>query len=127
MTIAVETFASNGVAIFTPDPPPSPGTEDKPEFKLLESEFGDGYTQSAPEGLNHIRRVLTLTWDLLLPAQSAAMMTFIRNRKGTDPFYYTPSDETDPVLWTCKDPRDKRLDNGFRSFSATFRQSFQLV
>src|SRR5690606_29261995 len=44
-------------AIPTFDPPfaPSPGAQNKPEIKILQAEFGDGYSQPTPNGLNHIR------------------------------------------------------------------------
>lgn len=111
---------------FNPSVPPSPGTEDKPEINLLETEFGDGYTQVSPKGLNHIRRVLSLTWEYLQPQDSDDIMDFLKEHGGYMPFYYTPSDATTPLKWTCKEFSEKRLQGGIRSISATFRQSFDL-
>ena len=42
-----------GFAAFTPSVPPSPGTGDAPEISLNEADFGDGYTQSSPNGINN--------------------------------------------------------------------------
>ncbi|MFC0282268.1 phage tail protein [Camelimonas abortus] len=66
---------------FTSPYPPSKSV-DRPEVKVLTAEFGDGYTQSAGDGMNNIRRVLTLTWDNLTPAQAGAIETFLRNHNG---------------------------------------------
>lgn len=114
------------VPTFTPFRAPRQGTADKPEFKLLSADFGDGYTQEGRQ-LNNIRRVLTLGWEAMTPTQAASIINFIVGQHGTDPFYYTPSDETIPVLWTCKDYSDERGQGGLRTVSLTLRQSFNLV
>lgn len=112
--------------IFTPAVPPSPGTTDKPEFKVLRADFGDGYSAAAPNGLNSVRRVLSLAWDTLLPEQARAITGFLQARAGAEAFFYTPSDEQAPVRWTCEDYTDKRGEGGLRTVTATFRQSFNL-
>lgn len=112
---------------FTPPVPPSPGTSDRPEIKLHTADFGDGYTQETPDGLNHIRRVIVLKWEMLTPAQCASILSFLRQRGGWEPFWYTPSDETVAIKWTCKEWDDQRLKNGLRSLSATLKQSFSLA
>lgn len=112
---------------FIPPIAPSPGTTDKPEFKVLTADFGEGYTQSAGDGVNNVRRVLSLTWETLLPAQAAVITDFIKARRGFGIFYYTPSNETKALKWTCNDFSDKRGEGGLRTVSATFRQSFNLA
>jgi phage-related protein len=111
---------------FNPPVPPSPGTKAKPEIKLLKADFGDGYTQSGPEGLNHIRRTLALQWDVLLPEQCADIIAFFEARGGFEPFWYTPSDETTPDRWTCEEWDDVRGTGGLRSATATLKESFAL-
>lgn len=110
---------------FTPPVAPSSGTRNKPEIKLLKADFGDGYTQIAPDGLNHVRRVLTLGWDMLLPWQKDEIVAFLEARGGYEPFYYTPSNEDEPVKWTCEDWDDTRANDGFK-VSAIFRQDFTI-
>jgi phage-related protein len=109
---------------FNPPVAPSPGTADKPEINLLEAEFGDGYSQPTPNGLNHIRRVLRLTWDVLTPDQAESILSFFRARGGSKPFLYTPRDEATPVAWTCREWRDQSITGGLLTVSATLRQSF---
>jgi phage-related protein len=111
---------------FDPVIPPSSGTGNKPEMKLLAAEFGDGYTQVAPDGMNHIRRTLTLKWDLLTPDQMFEITRFFTDHGGSVPFWYQPSNESKPVKWTCKDFDDTRANDGFQ-VSATFVQSFNLM
>jgi phage-related protein len=114
------------IQTFTPPVAPSPGTINKPEFRVLSAEFGDGYSQDGPDGINNVRAILALTWETLLPAQAAYITSFIAARKGVEPFWYTPSDEATPIKWTCKDMTDKRGDGGLRTVTATFRRSFNL-
>lgn len=111
---------------FTPPIAPSPGTTVKPTFKLLKAEFGDGYTQTTRHGLNHRRRSISLTWETLTPAQAATIIDFLNARGGDEPFWYTPSDELVPILWTCEEFEDKRKQGGLRTVSAVFVESFNL-
>jgi phage-related protein len=111
---------------FTPPIPPSPGTTNKPKVGVFKAEFGDGYTLSAPAGINNIKRVLTLQWDLLSPTNANIITSFFTARLGTQPFYYTPSDESTPVKWTCEEWSDRRGKSGMRSVNCTFEQSFTL-
>lgn len=88
---------------FSPSIAPSPGTSHKPQVNLLAAEFGDGYTQAAPNGLNHIRQVLSLRWDGLTETQMAELKTFFEDRGGYRPFYFQPRGFTSPLRWTCKE------------------------
>jgi phage-related protein len=114
------------ISTFVPPIPPSPGTANKPEIKLLEAQFGDGYTQVTRDGLNHIRKILTLSWDGLVPAHAKIITDFLEARGGDESFLYTPSDEAVPIQWTCKEWDDKRTQGGLRVITATFRQNFNL-
>lgn len=114
------------IPTFTPPVPPSPGTTNKPEFRVLEADFGDGYSAAAGDGINSVRDVLSLEWATLTPTQAVAITEFLRGLKGVGKFWYTPSDETKARKWTCKDYSDKRGEGGMRSVTATFRQSFNL-
>ena len=113
-------------ATFTPPIAPSPGTQVKPKIKLLKAEFGDGYTQYTPDGLNSIKRSLTLNWETLLPSQAASIVSFLTAQGGYKPFYYTPSDETTPIKWLCEVWDDKRGNGGLRTVNATFEESFNI-
>ena len=91
------------VPTFAPPVAPSPGGTRKPELRLVESKFGDGYTQSRPDGLNHIREVVALVWDGLTTAEMKLIRDFLRERGGHDPFMFQPHGYDEPVRWRCKD------------------------
>jgi phage-related protein len=111
---------------FNPPRPPAPGTLSKPEYKILEAEFGDGYSQPTPDGLNHIRRTISLEWENLTPIEANQILNFIIAHKGVTPFYYTPSDETTPIKWTCKEHEDARTKGGLRTVTLMLREDFTL-
>jgi phage-related protein len=106
---------------FVPPVRQSPGTKIKPTVKIKKAEFGDGYTQKMPDGLNHIRDGVTLTWDTLLPEQAKDMELFMKQKLGTIPFLYDV-DEGEFVRWTCEIWERGRGDQ--HTFTATFEQYF---
>lgn len=108
---------------FSPPFSPSAGAQDKPEFKILQAEFGDGYSQSTPAGLNHIRSVLTLTWELLEAGEKDDMVAFFRRHDGTKPFRYALPGELHRA-WTCADYTVTAQGASMFNITATFRQFF---
>lgn len=113
--MALETFA--------PPIGPSPGTAHKPQIKIREAEFGDGYSQPTPDGINHIRRTVSLKWDGLTYAQMKAINDFFVQQKGTIPFYYKPFGEEAPVKWTCQE-WTRNTDDGVWKVTAALVESF---
>ena len=110
------------LAYFTPNPRPSPGTENTPELKILSAQFGDGYTQETPDGINHIRSVWRLKWDALTPAQADAIEAFFVAQKGTTPFWWKEVSTGPWIKVTCKEW--SRTRGAPHTVTATLRQSF---
>jgi phage-related protein len=111
---------------FAPPRAPSPGTSNTPKVKLREADFGDGYSQPIRDGLNHIKRTLSLTWEMMTPTEADVIKNFLIARGGDQSFYWTPSDESTPVKWRCKTWGDKKEKSGFVTVTAEFEQSFTL-
>jgi phage-related protein len=111
---------------FIPPIDPSPSTGRKVEFKILEADFGDGYSQPTRQGFNHRRRTLTIGWDGLIDDHADEITFFLFEKGGTEAFYYQPPRENTPVKWTCKEYTDDVQSNSLRKVSATFVQSFTL-
>lgn len=110
---------------FTPSVAPSPGATRKPELNLITPEFGDGYTLALPNGLNHIRDVVSLNWDVITLTQLQELEGFFRERGGYKPFWFQPYGFAAPVKWTCQEWTS--TTQAPHTFSATLRQSFTLV
>jgi phage-related protein len=110
------------LSTFTPPVAPSPGTGIKRKLRLLQAEFGDGYTQPTPDGINHMRKTLTLKWDSLTEAQMKAIDDFLSDHAGTQPFYYRPAGHAAPLKWTCAE-WEASVDGVWR-ITATFVENF---
>ncbi|HEY8566589.1 MAG TPA: phage tail protein [Beijerinckiaceae bacterium] len=110
-----------------PVPPTAGGVVRKQQLKLLKASFGDGYSQTTRDGLNHMRRVVDLTWEVLTPAQADAIVDFLEDHGGDLPFLYTaPGDDT-ARRWTCDTWQETHIVHPYRAVTATFEQSFSLV
>ena len=114
------------IPTFSPPITPSIGMTDKPEVNVTRADFGDGYTQAMPNGLNHIRRVVTLRWNTLALDEAQAIIAFFEAQRGVDPFFYRIPREPAPLKWTCEEWPSSRGTGGYTSIEATLRQSFDL-
>jgi phage-related protein len=90
------------------------------KLKLLKAEFGDGYTQTTRDWLNHQRLTLDLEWTVLTPDQSAAILAFLEERGGDRPFSYHGKQ------FTCAVWQEDTTRKDIRSIRATFEQDFNL-
>jgi len=108
---------------FNPIVRPSPGTNYSRTVNLLKAEFGDGYSQNTPKGLNHIRKKVKLKWDALTLEQRNQIEEFFASMQGYLPFYYKPYGEDRTLKWTCEE-WSSDIDGGVFTFSAELVQSF---
>lgn len=108
---------------FNPPIGPSPGTSYSPEIKLLEASFGDGYTQATPNGINHIRDVLSLKWDGLTYEQMMEIWSFFIRHQGNQTFFYRPFGSDYHNKWTCKE-FSRSTEEGIWKINAKLIQSF---
>jgi phage-related protein len=111
---------------FNPPCPPQAGSKSKPELKLRKAEFGDGYTQTTRDGLNHIRQVFNLTWERLPASDADAILAFFEERGGDQPFYYAVPGTSRKVKWTCEEWERQFYGANIAGVSAVLRQSFNL-
>lgn len=112
---------------FNPPIAPSPGSSQKPEMKILRADFGDGYSQSAGDGMNHVRKVFDLKWDALTDDQAATIEAFLERHGGTKPFRYQHPRASAPLKVTCEEWERTDNANNLCGFRAVLRQSFMLV
>ncbi|GAA4525516.1 hypothetical protein GCM10023174_10240 [Chelativorans composti] len=108
---------------FNPPIGPSPGTTHKPKISLYEAEFGDGYSQPTPKGINHIKRTVSLRWEALTYQQMEEIVGFFERMEGCKPFYYRPFGVGEVMKWVCKDWQAS-TEEGIWSVKAEFEQSF---
>ena len=107
---------------FTPPIAPSIETTRSMKPRVLMAQFGDGYTQRAPDGINTMMETITVAWSRLKPADAATIVAFFEGRKGAYPFYWTAPRDAAPKLWIAES-----WDRGYptqthESVRASFKQ-----
>lgn len=84
---------------FTPPYAPSAnGTSYHEEPRVLRAQFGDGYDQTLPDGLNALRMQARLVWSAIPISAANTIVGFLRANKGAV-FYYTLPDEGIARKW----------------------------
>ncbi len=91
------------LSTFNPVVKPSPGTSHTPQVNLWEAEFGDGYSQPTPKGLNHVRQQVALQWTALTYEDMRSIISFFESKAGYIPFKFQPYGSPTMLKWTCKE------------------------
>lgn len=109
-----------------PNVSPSYSSSGQVDMTVLRADFGDGYSQKTEKGLNNVRDTWSLVWTYTNASDLSALETFLRGKKGSVPFWWTPPGESVPKLWTCG--TFKKTPDGFQTqqLDATFLQEFDL-
>jgi phage-related protein len=112
---------------FTPPVIPSPGqgTNKKVTARVLRADFGDGYSQRGPDGLNYVGRALTLVWATLSQADADTIEAFFVAHVALA-FYYTPPMESTPLKWSCATWNRSYPGGPTHAISADLMQEFDL-
>jgi phage-related protein len=105
----------------------SEGSQLEEEPRVSTTQFGDGYAQRAPDGINNMPRRWALQFRACGLAQGDEIVAFFRTHGGYKAFDWTPPRETVTAAWVCKSWR-RSLPNalGESDISATFEEDFAL-
>jgi phage-related protein len=69
---------------------PNPTTMDAaPKWRTLTANFGDGYEQFAPDGINTKETTFTLNWDILNTSDFDTLQTFLDTQTPVNAFNWT--------------------------------------
>lgn len=109
--------------VFNPSIRPSPGASFTPQVKVYEAEFGDGYSQPTPAGINNVRRTVDLRWDALTMDQMHEIDGFFTARRGAEPFWFQPFGMATSLKWICKEWASSH-EGGYFKLSAKLVQDF---
>ena len=98
----------------------------KIDARVLESGFGDGYSQRALDGLNSIVEGWSLTWTVN-NTDSDTLTGFFEARGGHESFDWIPNGESVSKKWTCKSWTKSPIGYNVWTISATLKQRFDLI
>ena len=101
------------------------GTAGETRSRVLETTFGNGYTQRIADGLNHLQQFTTVRWTHKTEEQWHQVRDFLRPKLGTEVFLYTEFGESTPRKWVCTELKGPVPEHGnLYTFSAKFREEF---
>ena len=105
---------------------PSYEPEMSVEPRLLTTTLGDGYEQSAPDGLNHMPKNWTLTFTAEDQAVTDDAESLLEERGGYQPFYWIEPTGRYAGLYKCKKWSVRTVGPGLYTLSAELQQVFDL-
>lgn len=105
--------------------PPSYGSSVSRTPRIKSLQFGDGYEQRQPDGINTVRDVWSLSFNNITTAESATIETFLNDLGGTQYFLWTPPSGTQGK-YICKE-WSRTINTAIsHSITATFQRVFDL-
>lgn len=111
-----------------PRPPSQNGYAIQTEYRIAESIFGDGYSQRVADGINTVRKVVTVPLEFLTTAEYQTIVDFMDARAGWEAFYYTLEGENSPRLWTCRTGvQASPVSGNLWNVNFTLREEFDLA
>lgn len=81
--------------------PPDFSSEPQPVANVDVVQFGDGYSQRRPAGINYKRTDWAVSWTLLERDEYDTLYEFLNARLKLTPFWWTPPWETQPRRYIC--------------------------
>lgn len=94
-----------------------------PTVAVREVDFGDGYSQAVPDGLNHISETWNIRIEKKPPRTALQIDAFLRARGGVEPFDWGRKGTND-IRVICRTWRLADDENGSVTVTATFKQVF---
>ena len=96
---------------------------------VLLAQFGDGYAQRRPSGINTQAREYSISIENVAPSECNDILAFLKARNGVDVFNWTPPRGTVPVNVICPEWSSgfgSMIQGGTRlmNVSATFQEVF---
>jgi len=105
---------------------PIRATRNTVNTRVLEAQFGDGYTTRAGDGINTIVETWNVEWAALDSTSSAEIISFLEARGGYESFTWTPPGSSTQKKFICKQWSETHPGNSLKNISATFNQVFDL-
>jgi len=106
---------------------PSWGLAVEETARVIRHDFGDGYSQRAANGINSIDAAVPVSWGKITLAKRDTLLAFFRAKAGHTAFYWTPPQEVAPRKWTCTKWSYPAAAPGYVTFTAQFREEFDLA
>jgi phage-related protein len=115
------------IQAFPTTPAVSYGVSSKKSFRVLSADFGDGYSQRTPDGLNNEIESISMVWNTLSYSDAAIITNFLDGCGGSQAFSYTPPGQAVSKNWTCPAGYTFKAQNAsYTDLTATFVRVYDL-
>ena len=81
-------------------------------YRVLKAQFGDGYSQTAPDGINHTRDSWTVYYVNCDQTRRGVIWTAIDATGGSDYFTWQPHGYPTSLRWKLNSPVDEKPSSG---------------
>ncbi len=97
-------------------------------FKTIAMSFGDGYEQTAPDGLNDVLEVRDVQWAPLTLTEMQTVWNVLKTVKATGILLWTPCDEVVQKQFKLADGKITRTNLGNNwKISIRVKESFDIL
>lgn len=108
-----------------PNVPLAPAPTYRIANRVSQAQFGDGYEQVRPAGINYQRRQYDVTTPPLTQTQYDTLHDFLAVRLNLTPFLWTAPGDTTQRQWKCTGLGGPRMETpGLSRLQATFVEDF---
>ena len=111
---------------FNPATAPDVGLSGSNKFRILKSNFGDGYNQRAGDGINTKEKKYNLSWNNLSVSEINDIINFLDGQAGYIAFNYTLPGDSAPQKFICEDYSETWQNGNLKGCSATFELVYDL-
>lgn len=97
-------------------------------FRLNIAQFGDGYSQRTPDGINYTMRKWVLIWDNLTSTELITVQTFIDTVGNGQYFTWTPPGFSTALKWILEgETRFSAKSGNLYGVQCNIKQVYDLV
>lgn len=101
------------------------GAQEQNAPRVRKIAYGDGYQQSAPDGINNLEQKWDLRFSDCDPVHAQAMHDFFVARNGAEAFDWTPKWATSAIKVKCESWSRSVARHNLVNVSATFERDYK--
>lgn len=103
---------------------PSYDSDENIKPSIKKAQFGEGYAQSTPDGINNILLPFNLLFDKRTDAETRAIIHFLNDKKGTTTFAMIPPFPFNVLkLFKCEQWSHRQIFANHHTISAIFTET----
>jgi len=100
------------------------GSSRKRQYRTLRAEFGNGYEQTAPDGINAVRDEWSISYSNLTGAERTTLVTALDTVQGWDVLTWTAPGDVTQKKWKVSEGWSESTNGLHYTVSFTLRQCY---